>query len=81
MIVSKVKKQPKLNKVVVVPPQASAGKFAKPVTAAVAVSEPHGSSAQRQIRERAFEIFEKRGSKPGYDLQDWFHAERQILAQ
>ena len=81
MIVSRVQKQPELNKVVVVPPQASATKSAKPVAAAVAVSEPHGSAAQRQIRERAFEIFEKRGSKPGYDQQDWFRAERQILAQ
>ena len=76
MIVSKVQKQPKVNKVVVVPPQASPAK--SPI---VAASEPHGSAAQRQIRDRAFEIFEKRGSKPGYDLQDWFHAERQILAQ
>jgi len=75
MIVSKVQKQPKLNKVVVVPPQASAAK-----SAIVAASEPHGSAAERQIRERAFEIFEKRGSKPGYDQQDWFRAERQILA-
>jgi hypothetical protein len=76
MIVSKVKKQPKLNKVVVVPPQASPAK--SPI---VAASEPQGSAAQRQIRQRAFEIFEKRGSKPGHDLQDWFHAERQVLAQ
>ncbi|MGA3334593.1 MAG: DUF2934 domain-containing protein [Terracidiphilus sp.] len=60
MIVSKVQKQPKLNKVVVIAPQAS--------------------TSQDRIRERAFEIFEKRGSKPGYDMQDWFRAERQILA-
>ena len=79
MIVSKVQKQPKLNKVVVVPPQASPAKSAQP--AAVAASAPRIQAAQRQIRERAFEIFEKRGSKPGYDQQDWFHAEHQVLAQ
>ena len=79
MIVSKVQKQPKLNKVVVVPPQATAAMSTR--SAIVAASEPHGSAAQRQIRERAFEIFEKRGRKPGLDLQDWFHAERQVLAQ
>jgi hypothetical protein len=79
MIVSKVKKQPKLNKVVVVPPQASTAKFAKPV--AVAASAPRVYTSPDRIRERAFEIFEKRGSQPGHDLQDWFHAERQILAQ
>jgi hypothetical protein len=76
MIVSKVQKQPRVNKVVVVPPKASPAR--SPI---VAASEPHGSASQRQIRERAFEIFEKRGSKPGNDQQDWFRAERQVLAQ
>jgi ABC-type tungstate transport system permease subunit len=72
MIVSKVQKQSKLNKVVVVAPQASPAKFA---------TAPQVSASQDRIRERAFEIFEKRGSKPGHDLQDWFRAERQVLAQ
>jgi hypothetical protein len=76
MIVSRVKKQPKVNKVVVIPPQASSIK-----SATVAASAPRIQASQRQIRERAFEIFEKRGSNPGHDQQDWFHAERQILAQ
>jgi hypothetical protein len=72
MIVSKVQKQPKLNKVVVAPPQASP---------AIAASATQVQASQDRIRERAFEIFEKRGSKLGYDLQDWFRAERQVLAQ
>jgi ABC-type tungstate transport system permease subunit len=72
MIVSKVQKQPKLNKVVVVAPQASP---------APAASAAQVQASQDRIRERAFEIFEKRGSKPGHDLQDWFRAERQVLAQ
>jgi hypothetical protein len=76
MIVSKVQKQPKLNKVVVVAPKTSPAK--SPI---IAASEPHASASQRQIRELAFENFEKRGSEPGHDLQDWFRAERQILAQ
>jgi hypothetical protein len=76
MIVSKVQKQPKVNKVVVVPPQASA---AKP--AAVAASAPRVQASPRRISDRAFEIFEKRGSQHGHDQQDWFHAERQLLAQ
>jgi hypothetical protein len=33
-----------------------------------------------QIRERAFQLFENRGSKHGHDMQDWLRAERQILA-
>lgn len=71
MIGSKVQKQPKLNKVVVIPPQ---------VSPAIAASAPRVPASEDRIRERAFEIFEKRGSKPGYDMQDWFRAERQILA-
>jgi hypothetical protein len=71
MIVSKAQKQPKVNKVVVVLPKASAAKSATVPKV----------SAHSQISERAFQIFEKRGSQHGYDVQDWLHAERQILAQ
>jgi elongation factor P--beta-lysine ligase len=70
MIVSKVQKQPKLNKVVVVAPQAFAA-----MTGALA----QVSASQDRIRERAFEIYEKRGSNSGNDMQDWLRAERQIL--
>jgi hypothetical protein len=76
MIVSKVQKQPKVNKVVVVPPQASPAK--SPI---IAASAPRVQASQRRIKDRAFEIFEKRGSQHGHDLQDWFHAEHQVLAQ
>jgi len=75
MIVSKAQKQPKLNRVVVAAPKPL------PPISIVAASEPHASASQRQIRELAFENFEKRGSEPGHDQQDWFRAERQILAQ
>ncbi|HKN20541.1 MAG TPA: DUF2934 domain-containing protein [Terracidiphilus sp.] len=67
MIVSKIQKQPKQNKVVVAPGKASAATL------------PQVFASQDQIRERAFEIYQKRGSKPGNDMQDWLHAERQIL--
>ena len=70
MIVSKAQKQPKLNKVVIVAPQASAAKIAALPKVCVHI----------QVRERAFEIFEMRGSRHGHDQQDWFRAERQILA-
>ncbi len=76
MIVSKVQKQPKPNKVVVVAPPASPGKSAK--SAAVAVSAPRVQAPQQEIRQRAFEIYEERGGVHGYDLQDWFHAELQF---
>ena len=80
MIVPKVQKQPKLNKVVA--SKASAAKTAAAPQASVAKSATLPKvCANSQIRERAFEIFEKRDSRHGHDLQDWFHAERQVLAQ
>jgi hypothetical protein len=71
MIVSKVQKKTKLKKVTVVSAQASAVK-----TAALPKT-----CAQNQVRERAFEILERRGSQHGHDLEDWFRAVHQIHAQ
>ena len=70
MIVSKAQKKPKSNKVVVAAPQASAA-----MTGALT----QVFASQDQIRERAFDIYQKRGGKPGNDMQDWLRAERQIL--
>ena len=39
---------------------------------------PEISASQDRIRERAFQIYESRGSEPGYDMQDWLHAEHQV---
>ena len=82
MIVSRVQKRPKPNKVVVVAPKAApakSAKSAKPAPVAASATRVHAS--QDRIRERAFEMFEMRGSSHGHDMQDWLHAERQILAQ
>jgi hypothetical protein len=40
---------------------------------------PQISASQDTIRERAFQIYQSRGSQPGFDMQDWFHAELQVL--
>ena len=40
---------------------------------------PELYASQDKIRERAFQIFESRGSTPGHDTQDWLRAEFQIL--
>lgn len=40
---------------------------------------PQISASQDSIRERAFQLYVSRGSAPGFDLQDWLHAEHQIL--
>jgi len=31
-----------------------------------------------EVRKRAFELFQQRGATPGWDLDDWFHAEREL---
>ena len=40
---------------------------------------PEICATNDRIRERAFQIYESRGDKPGNDTQDWLHAEHQIL--
>jgi hypothetical protein len=39
---------------------------------------PELYASRDSIRERAFQIYESRGSQPGHDAQDWFRAELQI---
>ena len=33
-----------------------------------------------QIRERAYQLYLERGSTPGHENEDWFKAEREVLA-
>jgi hypothetical protein len=40
---------------------------------------PNIVPSRDRIRERAYELYESRGRKPGQDEQDWLHAEREIL--
>jgi hypothetical protein len=68
MIHSKSNKRPKPNKLV--PTKSSPAK--------VAVM-PSAGPSHNMIRERAYEIYESRGSQPGQDKQDWLHAEQEIL--
>lgn len=36
---------------------------------------------EEYIRERAYQIFEKRGSEHGHDLDDWLQAEAEIFGE
>jgi hypothetical protein len=67
MIVTKVRHNSKQNKVI--PSQPSAD--TETTTSGIHVS-------QEDIGVCAFHMYEKRGSKHGYDIQDWLKAERQI---
>jgi hypothetical protein len=33
---------------------------------------------EQQIQQRAYELYERRGRKDGYDLDDWLQSEREI---
>ena len=46
-----------------------------------AVEEREGlpnSTGEQQIRDRAYEIYLQRGAQHGYELEDWFQAEREL---
>ena len=46
-----------------------------------AVEEREGllhSTGEQQIRDRAYEIYLQRGEQPGYELEDWLQAEREL---
>ncbi len=46
-----------------------------------ALSEPQNASAadmEDQIRRRAYQIYEARGSEHGRDMQDWLEAEQEL---
>jgi hypothetical protein len=39
------------------------------------------SDLESEIRLRAYELYERRGCTPGQEEQDWFAAEREVLAR
>ena len=46
-----------------------------------AVEEREGllrSTCEEEIRNRAYEIYLQRGGQPGYELEDWLQAEREL---
>lgn len=67
MIVSKVKKQPKKNKVI--------------HSAAMEATTLEIGVSHDAISVRAFQMYESRGGEQGHDIQDWLRAEHQILAR
>ncbi len=42
--------------------------------------DPGYPAREEAIRRRAYELFERRGRKHGYDLQDWLDAEIEVRA-
>lgn len=48
-------------------------------TAVREVMGPDTIPSEHIIRERAHELYERRGGEPGRDQQDWLQAEQEIL--
>jgi len=36
------------------------------------------STLEQEIRNRAYEIYLQRGAQPGYEVEDWLQAEREL---
>jgi DUF2934 family protein len=36
------------------------------------------STHKQEIRNRAYEVYLQRGAQPGYELEDWLQAEREL---
>jgi len=39
------------------------------------------STGEQEIRDRAYEIYLQHGAQPGYELEDWLQAERELTAE
>jgi len=62
--------------------------IAMPETSALPALRKNGGSAaptpidlEAEIRQRAYELYEERGRMPGQETEDWFRAEREVLAR
>jgi len=58
-------------------------KAEKPSKTATAITElmTQPVDVQDAIRQRAYELFQRRGGQHGTDLEDWVRAEREILLE
>jgi Protein of unknown function (DUF2934) len=56
---------------------------AEPTPAETAVEERQDlldSAGEEEIRNRAYEIYLQRGGQPGYEVEDWLQAERELAS-
>ena len=52
-----------------------------PTQAETSIEEREGlphSMREQEIRNRAYELYLLRGGQPGYELEDWLQAEREL---
>jgi hypothetical protein len=56
-------------------------KVAAPKTQESAVQIQAGTNVVEAIRYRAYELFEQRGRRDGFDIEDWLRAEGEITSR
>ena len=66
------------NKQVITMPEAGAS---TPIRKTTPPSAPTPIDLQSQIQRRAYELYEQRGCAHGHEVEDWFQAEREVLAR
>ena len=47
----------------------------------LAKNKPLESMLEKEVQVRAYELYEQRGKGAGFALQDWLHAEAEVLAR
>ncbi len=45
------------------------------------MSSASTTDVEARIRQRAYELYAERGYTPGFDEEDWFKAEREVLSR
>ncbi len=62
-------------------PQETATKMQEAVPQELAKESPRREVTDEQIRQRAYEIYLDRGAAPGFELDDWLQAERELRSR
>jgi hypothetical protein len=61
--------------------QPAATKTQKVVPQEPVAETPRREATDKEIRQRAYEIYLARSAAPGFELDDWLQAERELLSR
>ena len=61
--------------------QETAAKMGKAVPQEPARESPRREATGEEIHQRAYEIYLARGAAPGFELDDWLQAERELRSK
>ncbi len=74
---------PSRNKQVATMPESKVAAMPEVIVASEVkkTSHPIPIDLEGEIRRHAYELYERRGCTPGYDLEDWLVAEREVMTR